>query len=104
MSKKETTLYLRPGMAELLSKKADMPAGAVGYGKVLSADAAKVTLAVDDATIKIAYEGSKPLDGVVAYFNADGKMIALDAPPVQTRPAARSTTGAAEIDGPNTLY
>ena len=104
MSKKDTTLYLRPGMAELLSKKDGMPAGAVGFGKVVSADSAKVTLAVDDATVKVAYDGAKPLPDVVIYFDANGKMLAMEAPPARTPAPARATTGAAEIKSTNTLY
>jgi hypothetical protein len=104
MSKKDTVLFLRPGMAELLSKKADMPAGAVGYGKVLSTDTAKITLAVDDATVKVAYEGAAPQVDTVAYFNADGKMIAMEVPPKKAPQAARGSTGAARDERPSTLY
>lgn len=104
MTKKIPEMYLKASFLGLLSTAPDMPAGSVGFGKVTSTTSKKVSIEVDDAIVKIDYDGSAPTVGSTLYFDANGKLVSMVVPAVPTQARQGSSTGAAHDVRPNSLY
>jgi hypothetical protein len=104
MSKgKEASMFLRPGMADLLLTTGTLPDNAVGFGKVLSHSGDKVNLELNEATAKVTWYGETLTPNTKVYFNADGKMVSFDKAPAKGA-TTRGTTGCAKDVRPSTLY